>query len=369
MTQTAEEFARYRRAMYGPAWRAMMADKLEIRPGSPVFDLLDETLIGYGKYRRLKGPDGEGAERAANADPFFATAERLNDDSEKTAILKMMVVADMPHDEMRTRTEIDIELLKIWESLFFDARTKGQAINWLAQQVVNREIKAGNSELAAKLRMAIVGGPVAVRGMLDMVTGVSLDEADRLFQRRLKLSMKLDMAANMPIDTDKQRMFFMNLHVDLMEQEKRLALAEQKFTQRCAEARDRFELAKMRLEQAAEFRAIRLSEKQRKAELRAFRRADRRQAEQELAGYQEVAERKAMECRIAESPLAKLCWGAAASVAPIIATKVTNNTSNSRQIEAMDPVVGTPVDEDLMFVGVMEHIEVGADEERLVAAL
>ena len=159
MTQTTEEFARCRRAMYGPAWRAMMADKLEIRPGSPLFDLLDETLIGYGKYRRLKGPGGEGAQRAANADPLFASAERLNDDSEKTAMLKMMVLADMSHDEMSTRTEIDVEVIKIWESLFFDARTQGQATSWLAQQVVNREIKAGNSELAAKLRMAIVGGP------------------------------------------------------------------------------------------------------------------------------------------------------------------------------------------------------------------
>jgi hypothetical protein len=369
MTQTTEEFARCRRAMYGPAWRAMMADRMEIPPGSRLLDVLDETLIDYGKYRRLKGPDGEGAERAAKAYPRFAAAEHLNEDSDKSAMLKMMVLADMPDDELLTRSGVEVEVLKIWERLFFDARTQHKATDWLAHQVVNREAKSGNPELAAKLRMAIVGGPVAVRGMLDMVTDVSLDEADRLFQRRLKLSMKLDMAANMPIETDKQRMFFMNLHIDLMGQEQRIALAEQKLTQRCAEARDRFELAKMRMEQAAEFRAIRLSEKQRKAEQREFRRADQRQAEQEVGRYQAAAERKAMECRIAESSLAKLRWGAAASVAPVIATKVTpNNTNKSRQSEAMDLMVDALVDEDLMFVGVTEHIDVGADEERLVAA-
>jgi hypothetical protein len=44
--------------------------------------------------------------------------------------------------------------------------------------------------------------------------------------------------------------------------------------------------------------------------------AERRQAEQELNCYQLDAERKTMECRIAQSPLAQLRWAAVPSLAP-----------------------------------------------------
>jgi hypothetical protein len=350
-----EEFVRHHRGMLGPAWRANLAENMLIQQGTPLAGLADELLVGYGKYRRLSGPDGNGTDRAAARYPLFAEVERLNADTEKTAVLKLMVVADMPREEMQARTGIGINVLQVWEPLFFDARDQRQATSWLAVHVVNREAEAGNPELASRLKMAIMVGLVAVRGMLDMAKGICMDEADRLFQRKLKLNEKMDLAANLSVDNEKNRMFFMKSYIQLIAEEKRLALSEQKLSQRCAEARDRFELSKMRMEQAAEFRSLKLAEKQRLALQREFLAAQQRHAEQELGRYFRESERKAMEHCIAESPLAQLRWPAKVPITP---TVVLNIQLECEKIEQMDPKDDMPMTEHtLCSAGMIEEME------------
>ncbi|MCE9607611.1 MAG: hypothetical protein K8U03_22215 [Planctomycetia bacterium] len=315
MPLNRDEFVRYQRGIKGPSWRARIAAHTKIRGGTRQAEVADELLMDFSKYLRIKGGDGPGNTRAAKLFPIIAAAERLNEDHEKTAVLKLMVAADMSHDEKHARSDVEISILKTWESLFFDARGQRQATGWLAHNIIEPELKAGNPELASKLKVALMAGPIAVRGMLDMQSGVCLDEGDRLFQRRIKLNEKFDVAVNLPVDSERSQLFFMKLHVSLMAAEKRQALAEQKLAQRCAEARDRVELEKLRLEQAAEFQAVRRSEKMSKAERRAVGGAARRQATQELKRYQEQAHWKAVQCRVAESPLARLRW----SSQPVVA--------------------------------------------------
>lgn len=220
-----------------------------------------------------------------------------------------MVAADMTYDEMHARSGIEIAVLQLWEAYFYDVRPLRQATCWLAQQVVEPEIKAGRPQLAAQLRLAIMAGPIAVRSLLDMQNGVCLDEADRLFQRKLILQEKFEIASNLPLDSEKQQMFFLKTHVNILAAEKRQALAEQKLAQRCAEARDRFELRKLRLAQVAELRALKQSNRQRQAEQRAARRAlAQRQAAQKVAAYDAQAALQALQCREAAGPLAQLRW-------------------------------------------------------------
>jgi hypothetical protein len=315
MPLNQDDFVRYQRSMNGPSWRARMAAQTKIRGGTRQAEVADESLMDFSKYLRIKGGDGPGNTRAAKLFPIIAAAERLNEDHEKTAVLKLMVAADMSHDEMHARSDVEISILKTWESLFFDARGQRQATGWLAHNIIEPELKAGNPELASKLKVALMAGPIAVRGMLDMQSGVCLDEGDRLFQRRIKLNEKFDVAANLPIDSERAQLFFMKLHVSLMAAEKRQAFAEQKLAQRCAEARDRFELEKLRLEQAAELKVVRCNERMREAERRAVGTASRQQATQELKRYQEEARWKAMHCRVTESPLARLRWSSQSVVA------------------------------------------------------
>lgn len=310
---SAEEFSRRQRSMLGPSWRAQSAAQLNLKPGMPAPEFADEHLIVFGKYRRLQQQGDAGIQQAATLYPAVAAAERLNRDVETTSMLKLMIVADMAYDEMQSRTAVEIEVLKSWESLYFDARGQLQAMMWLSHQVIEREIESGNAELAAKLKLAIMIGPVAVRSMLDMQSGICLDEADRLFQRKLTLSAKFDVAANMSIDTEKKAMFFIKTHQNLMAAENRQALAERRLAQRCTEARDRFDHNKLKQEQAAELEVLKHNEKLRKAARRASETALRQQAARDLDDYRKQALRKMHDCRVAESPLALLRWASTSS--------------------------------------------------------
>lgn len=314
MAMNREEFARYQRGMHGPSWRAQAASNREIRPGTRLAEVADDLLIEFSKYSRIKGRNSGGIERAAVHYPIIAAADKLNEDQEKTAALKLMVVADMPSEEMQSRSGTKTSILQAWENLFFDARNQRQATAWLCRHIIEPEVEAGNREFASKLKVAIMTGPIAVRGMLDMQQGICLDEADHVFQRRIKLNQKFDVTVNIPTDSERLQMFFMKLHVSLMAAEKRQATAEQRLAQCCAEARDRFELKKLRLEQAAEARLVRQNEKLRNAERRATGEASRRRSAEELTRYHAEARRKAMQCRAAESPLAQLRWSSLQTV-------------------------------------------------------
>ena len=276
MKFTPEEFARVQRGVHGPAWRIKTATPCETRPATPTA-LHDETLRSYIKYRRILGVDARGIERASAAYPSIAAAERLNEDPQKTGPLKLMILADMSSDEMLERSGIDVVVLGTWELLYFDARGQQRATDWLAVKIINHERKMGDPRFASKLKLAIIAGPAAVRAMLDTAEGIQLDEADRLFQRRIILGEKLDVAVEMPINTEENRLRLMKLYIDLMTAEKRIALAERKLAQHCAEALQRYELAKLRLEQAAERAAGEQKKSRRKAEERE-RPAARRQA-------------------------------------------------------------------------------------------
>ena len=251
MTFTPEEFARVQRGIHGPAWRIHTATPCETRPGTPSA-LHDNVVLNFIKFRQLRGEAGEGIERASAAYPAIAAAERLNEDQETTARLKLMILVDMSDDEMCDRSGIDLITSRTWESLYFDVRGQRQATCWLASHVINHERNTGDPWLASKMKLAIIAGPVAVRAMLDTAEGIQLDEADRLFQRKITLSGKLDVAVEMPFDSEENRLRFVKLHLDLMFAEKRIALAERRLAQRCAEALQRHELAKMRLVRAAE---------------------------------------------------------------------------------------------------------------------
>lgn len=366
MSLPPEDYARSQRAAAGPAWRSVLAEKWSQETSMRLTDLGDAVLHGFVRYLRLKQREGGGKQAEARY-PRYAAAEKLNTDPEQVAALKLMTVVDLPPEEMHRRSGVDVNVLRTWEQLFYDVRNQRKASLWLKRQVIDRETKAGDPELAAKLQMAIRAGPVAVRGMLDMQQGICLDEADRLFQRKLKLSEKFDLAVNLPVDTCNNRMFFAKTHIALMAEEKRLALAERKLAQRCSEACNRFELRKLRLQQAAEFQALRESARLRKAVRRAAEKAERIRAEQELGRRHAEAARTTMQQRILESPLGRLRWGTPATIRPEVASDVCKGLG---PIASPERAVASSVHASSMFSsGVMNKVEVGPGQECLVAAV
>lgn len=368
MSLNPQEFARSQRAVAGPAWRSVLAEKLARQSSLRWTDWGDDVLRDLVRYLRLQRRAGGGAQ-AESRYPWFAAAEKLNADPEQIAALKLMTVVDLPREEMHQRSGVAVDALRAWEQLFYDVRNQRKEVLWLARQVINRETKAGDPELAAKLRLAVYAGPVAVRGMLDMQQGVCLDEADRLFQRKLKLCEKLDLAVNLPIDTCQNRLSFVNTHFALVAAEKRLALAERKLAQRCAEARDRFELGKLRLQQAAEFQALQESSRFRKVVRRAAAKAERLHAEQELGSRQAEAARAAMQRRILESPLSRLRWGAPATVRQEDASDVGHDLG---QIAPREQAVESSVNENSILSSCAmqeQEAEFGPGRECLLVAV
>lgn len=366
MSLYPEEFVRVRRAKAGPAWRSVLAEELSRQTSMRLRNLGDALLQGFIRYLRLKHRDGGGKQAAARY-PSLAAAEKLNGDRQQIAALKLMTVGDLPREEMHRRSGVDVEVLRAWEQLFYDVRNQRKATYWLARHVIDREANAGDPELAAQLRLAICAGPVAVRGMLDMQQGICLDEADRLFQRNLKWSEKFDLAVNRPVDTCRNQLFFVKTHMALRAEKQRLALAERKLAQRCSEARDRFELGKLRREQAAEFQALRESARLRKAVRRAAAKAERLRAEQELGRRHAEAARATMQRRILESPLGRLRWGTPAKDRPEVASDVCQGLG---QIAPRKLAVASAVHASTTFSsGVMNKVEVEPGQECLVAAV
>ena len=93
-------------------------------------------------------------------------------------------------------------------------------------KVVNAEMKKGNVALAAKLKFALAGrcrrtgSPRCWDQNLSSTGRNASPEED-------SLALKFDQAAELPIDSEKAKWFYMKLHLELMQGEQRIKLAEQ----------------------------------------------------------------------------------------------------------------------------------------------
>lgn len=79
---------------------------------------------------------------------------------------------------MRLRTDTDLQVVRIWEQMFFDVRGQRVAASWLEIMVIDKEVRDGEVELAQRMKLAIAVGPVGVRLMLDSEESPPLDEAE-----------------------------------------------------------------------------------------------------------------------------------------------------------------------------------------------
>jgi hypothetical protein len=329
---TPDEFTRSQRGREGPAWRYFTAEKLARQTRSAGSSPYDRGLSEAVQYHRLIRRGGAGLARASAAYPLIAAAERLNENRAKTAPLKLMALAGMSPAEMHARTGVEIAEIEAWEALFFDVRHQQQATCWLASHVVEQERSTGDPQFASQLKLALMAGAIAVRGLLDHADGRCLDEADRLFQRRLVLTAKFDTAVEMPIDSEKGRLAFIKFQLQLMEGERRQKLAERRLAQRCVEASHRHELNRLKLAEAAERRALDRGARDRKAEQKAPRAAVAQRRRQ--AAGERQRETASREPQAAASTLVQLTWGAKLSPPDEVNAAAPNRAAESVVVDA-----------------------------------
>lgn len=335
---------RHHRSLFGPAWRYELAQTSRPRYAFPVAGGGDPWLTNLLSYLTL---NARGAISAAQEKfPAIADAITLQSNADLTAKLKLMVLADMNLEVMHQLLDVPVATLQAWEAIFFDIRDLREATGWLAACVVERERKTGNTALAARMKLAISGGAVAVCAMLQNDVEIPLDEADRLFQRKLKLDLKLTEVLDLPIDSEQARLRFVEIYTEMHAETKRLELAGRKLDERCLHAREKYELAKLQAELALEREQRRTAQWRHAAEERQQRQAkrDRRQSQvQDLCKHQEHAERMALDARIAASPLAQLTWGPVAATSPCIPA-AESSPLQSQKFEPVESSSGSPIE-------------------------
>lgn len=309
--QAMREIAMEQRDLRGPEWRwDLAAETLNDRQGLRL-RRFGRDFCDVHHYRMLCEHSPVGRKQAFHLHPTIVAAERLNTDTVKTGHLKVAVLGELDPKEVCRQLNIDEAVFCAWEKTFFDARGCRSATGWIQIHVIQPEIAAGRGELAARLRMVSAVGPVAAQVILKADTRLPIREAQKLFERKLKLQLKFDAAVELTTDTDKSRMFFIGQHAKLLFEEKRLQHAREKLEKKCAEALNRHELAKIYAEIALEREQNRAAARARCDEGVALAKVGEQQSHELLVKRQrekEMAEQAALAARIAASPLGRLQW-------------------------------------------------------------
>lgn len=157
----------------------------------------------------------ESLEAAAAADPELAAAQSLQADAARSATLKTLVIAGMAPLEICELTQIPPAQLELWESLFFDVRSRLGALDWLVRCVIEPEAHAGHRRLAERLRLAAGGGVEIAKLLVREEQGTALARADRIFLQQLRLDLKLREVLKIPVKTPAQVKPFLRAAVEL----------------------------------------------------------------------------------------------------------------------------------------------------------
>ena len=228
-----------RRTLHGPSWRRRLALSLCTKStrstqrsgptGSPRRHD-DAAIREYCDYLEQAARQGTAAARAKF--PLVAQAELLEHDPARREAAMIMVMGDIAAEEMGDRLAIPPAAIELWEALNFDVRDLRHAIAWIWADVIRPEQKAGRTQLAARLKLALMAGPEAARALVSCELSGPVDEAERLFQRNLKLQAKVDEAADLPLRSERETLAVLRLPVEI----KRLASAKAKLAEQCTKA-------------------------------------------------------------------------------------------------------------------------------------
>jgi hypothetical protein len=302
------DLRRRHRSMRGPGWRRKLAasrSASKSRTTNPSRSTIsaprpdDPALRACCGYMEQAARHGVAAARAKF--PLVAQAEDLEHDAARREAAMIMVMADIAAEEMSSRLAIPRPTIELWEALNFDLRDLRHAVAWIWTDVIRPEQKAGRTQLAARLKLALMAGPEGARALVSCELNGSVDEAERLFQRNLKLQAKVDEAADLPLRSERETLAVLRLPVEI----KRLALAKAKLAEQCTKARERHELKVLRAKLQAELTAERLAAGGRR---RGAAAVEARQAKRELARERARVDQVARAARAAQSPLAQLQW-------------------------------------------------------------
>jgi hypothetical protein len=199
-------------------------------------------------------------------------------------------------------------VVEAWEELFFDVRGSRRATSWVLNKVILPEGRAGNSALAAKMKCAFAGGPALARAILDVEAAAPVQEGANLFERRLQVELKFTEALEALLVTERGRLAFTKIYLEMKQREQRLELERRWLEQRAEKA--------VRQQRADESRRQAAAERTRQRGAQAAQREARRRHREEVSRLRQEARAEARARRAAAglewaatSQLAQLRWG------------------------------------------------------------
>ena len=189
----------------GPDFRWKLAQQLADTQRSSRAKLADEQVQQASAYMRMCREAGR--ELADRKYPMLAAACRLAENEQSLQLLKLSILGSLPRAEVAARFGAEQQVVDVAESLFFDISGFAQASGWMNCHVFVPEASFGSKELAAKMKLAHYGGPVAARALLDGQEKLPLDEAQRIVDQELLLHAKLQAALEFDLDAQSAERF------------------------------------------------------------------------------------------------------------------------------------------------------------------
>jgi hypothetical protein len=298
---TPEQWTQSLRARSGPAWRWQQAHSWAQRPHLGQPHVQDPEIHAAATFLTGSDPRDDTVRTAQRLAPVGA-AQQLEANLPLAANGKILVIGNCPLPEVAGLLDLPEETVQTWEALFFDVRPALPAVDWIFSRVIQAERAAGKQALAAQLKLAYAGGPVAARALLRSGKGLPMAAAEAWFDRKLRLHLRVDQALVMAAAADPFAL--VQHHSLVLVQEKKLELARLKLQERCRAALARDESARQRQQCQEERRCQQVA-------ARNGRRTAREQALQRLAQRRLErlhAERQQALAQRLTGPLAQLGW-------------------------------------------------------------
>ena len=309
--KTMLDIARNQRDRHGPAWCWDFAEECLHQRAGQSLQQFGQGFRDVHHYRTLCDHSEVGKRQAVILYPAIAAAEELNADAVKTSHLKVAVLGELDPKEVCQQFNIEEAVFQAWEKTFFDVRGCRSATHWVSIHVIQPELAAGRDELVARLRMVSAVGTLAAKAILQADTRLPICEAQKLFERQLKLHLKFDAAVEMTPGTNKNHLFFIRQHALLKLEERRLEFAREKLQKKCEEILDRHKLSMIQAEITLERERNRAAAIAQRAEGIALAKRGDEDIRKMLVARrreQELVEQAARAERIAASPLSRLRW-------------------------------------------------------------
>jgi hypothetical protein len=237
-----------RRALSGPAWRAVIVRQQPLSRSSKDGDTWLDAL-----GRNLPLLDDEDQATARRRFPVVAAAADMRAAGDQIPSFKQMALAeipaaDNPAQEVGERLSLSTCVVEAWERLVFDVRDLRGAAGWVTAHLIEPERRAGDAALTSLMMLAIGAGAPAVRAWLDRAVGLPLDDAERLFHQPLRPDVKMDVIVAAPLDSARDRRKFLRLSMRARIETKRRDIAHDGLAPRCEERRKRQQLARQQVE-------------------------------------------------------------------------------------------------------------------------